>query len=84
MLGRPHETPFRSQLSGSVDKPEGLRCFFKARHTSDGKIEILQGQASFQIHSLLSSDCWAVLPEDGIHLKQGTTIDIFPLSESLA
>ncbi|MFI5349902.1 MAG: gephyrin-like molybdotransferase Glp [Elusimicrobiota bacterium] len=84
LLGRPHERPFRSTLSSPVDKPEGLRCFFKARHAPDGKIEILPGQASFQIHSLLSADCWAVLPEDGAHLKEGAEIESFPLCENLA
>jgi molybdopterin molybdotransferase len=84
LLGRPHEMPFRSTLAGPIDKPEGLRCFYKARRTPDGKIEILEGQASFQIHSLLSADCWAVLPEDGDHMKQGMEIDAYPLAESLA
>ena len=84
LLGRPHEKPFRSTLSADVDKPEGLRCFFKARRAPDGKIEILPGQASFQIHSLLSADCWAVLPEEGGHMKQGVAIDVYPLSEDLA
>ncbi len=50
----------------------------------DGRIEILPGQASFQIQSLLSADCWAVLPEDGAHVKQGAEIDVYPLAESLA
>jgi molybdopterin molybdotransferase len=84
LMGRPHEVPFRSTLAKDADKPEGLRCFFKARHTPEGKIEILPGQASFQIHSLLFSDCWAVLPESGVQLKRGTEIDVYPLSESLA
>ena len=84
LLGRPHEKPFRSTLSADVDKPEGLRCFFKARHTPDGKIEILPGQASFQIHSLLSADCWAVLPEDGSVMKQDVAIEIYSLSDDSA
>ena len=71
-------------LANDVDKPEGLRCFYKARHAPDGKIETLPGQSSFQIHSLLSADCWAVLPEDGVHIKQGSEIEIYPLSEDLA
>lgn len=83
LLGRPHEQPFRSTLSADVDKPEGLKCFFKARQT-DGKIQILPGQASFQIHSLLSSDCWAILPEAGSKMFAGNEIDLYPLAESLA
>ncbi|HXT01451.1 MAG TPA: gephyrin-like molybdotransferase Glp [Elusimicrobiota bacterium] len=84
LLGRPHEKPFRSTLSADVDKPEGLRCFFKARHTPDGKIEILPGQSSFQIHSLLGADCWAVLPETGTKMFIGSEIETYPLAENLA
>jgi molybdopterin molybdotransferase len=84
LLGRPHELPPRSRLANAVDKPDGLRCFFKARRTRDGLIEILPGQASFQIHSLLAADCWAVLPEDDGRLEAGAEIDVYPLSESLS
>jgi molybdopterin molybdotransferase len=84
LLGRLQETSIRSILANDIDKPEGLRCFYKARHTPDGKIEILEGQASFQIHSLLSADCWAVLPEKGDSMKQGDEIETYSLSESLA
>jgi molybdopterin molybdotransferase len=84
LLGRSHEVSSRAKLEKSVDKPEGLRCFFKARRTQDGLIEILPGQASFQIHSLLAADSWAVLPEDGDHLEAGTEIDVYPLSENLS
>ena len=83
-LGRPHETPFRSRLEKHIDKPGGLRCFFKARRTPTGSIDILPGQASFQIHSLLSADCWAVLPEAGTTVQAGTEIDVYPLSEQLS
>jgi molybdopterin molybdotransferase len=84
LLGRPHEVPFRAKLAKAIDKPEGLRCFFKALRTRDEKIEVLSGQASFQINSLLKADCWAVLPEEGSHLKEGDEIDVYPLQESLA
>ncbi len=84
LSGRPPESPFRARLQADVPKPEGLRCFFKARRRDDARVEVLPGQASFQIHSLLSADCWAVLPEDGGSLKAGTEIDIYPLAESLA
>jgi molybdopterin molybdotransferase len=84
LMGRALEVPSRSVLSAAVDKPEGLRCFFKARRCSDGRVEILLGQASFQIHSLLDADCWAVLPEEGARLNAGAEIDVYPLSESLA
>lgn len=84
LLGRPHEVPSRAKLDKPVDKPEGLRCFYKARHARDGTIGILPGQASFQIHSLLAADSWAVLPENGDRLEAGAEIDVFPLSEQLS
>ena len=84
LMGRAAELPLRSRLAAAVDKPEGLRCFFKARRSADGRVEILPGQASFQIHSLLAADSWAVLPEDGSRLEENTEIDVYPLSESLA
>ena len=84
MLSRPHEVPFRSTLSADIDKPEGLRCFFKARRAAGGQVEVLPGQASFQIQPLLSSDCWAVLPEEGASMKAGAEVDVYPLMESLA
>jgi molybdopterin molybdotransferase len=84
VLGRPDESPFRSKLSADAEKPDGLRGFFKARRSPDGSVEILPGQASFQIHSLLAADCWAVLPEEGAVLKAGTEIDAFPLAEALS
>ncbi|MCM2305203.1 MAG: molybdopterin molybdotransferase MoeA [Elusimicrobia bacterium] len=77
LLGQPEESPIRSRLKYSVDKPEGLRCFYKARRHELGSIEILPGQASFQIHSLLSADCWAVLPEEGEQMKAGAEVDVY-------
>jgi molybdopterin molybdotransferase len=84
LLGRPREFPTRAALARDVEKPEGLRCFFKARRLPDGRVEILSGQASFQIHSLLAADCWAILPEAGESLAAGAEVDVYPLLESLA
>jgi molybdopterin molybdotransferase len=84
LLRRPRETHGRAALARGVDKPEGLRCFYKARRTPGGTIEILPGQASFHIHSLLSADCWAVLPEEGEQAKEGAEIDVYPLQETFA
>jgi molybdopterin molybdotransferase len=84
LLGRPPELPMRARLLGAVDKPAGLRCFFKARRREGGRVEVLPAQASFQIHSLLDADCWAVLPEDGERAEDGLEIDTYPLGEDLA
>lgn len=83
LLGRPDEDHFVLPLIASVDKPEGLKCFFKARRVNNG-VEVLPGQASFQIHSLLSADSWAVLPEDGAVISSGALLTVYPLSEPLS
>lgn len=77
LLGQSEEPPIRCRLDKRVEKPENLRCFFKARRRPFGSIEILPAQASFQIHSLLAADCWAVLPEEGGHINSGTEIDVY-------
>lgn len=77
MLGQSEESPIRCRLSAAADKPENLRCFFKARRRQFGSVEILPAQASFQIHSLLEADCWAVLPEAGVLLKAGAEVDVY-------
>ena len=79
LLGRPVEAPSRARLSAAVEKPEHLKCFFKARHVSPGVVEILPGQQSFQIYSLLSSDCWAILPLGKSSLAEGEEIEVMPL-----
>ena len=77
LLGQPEEPPIRCRLKTGVDKPEKLRCFYKARRHHVGSVEILPAQASFQIHSFLSADCWAVLPEGGDHLNAGAEVDVY-------
>ena len=77
LLGQPEEIPFRCRLSSTVAKPEKLRCFFKARRGEFGVVVVLPAQASFQIHSLLAADCWAVLPEEGEQLKSGAEVDVY-------
>jgi len=77
LLGQSEESPIRCRLSQTVDKPEGLRCFYKARRREFGSVEILPAQASFQIHSLLEADCWAVLPEEGTVMKSGAEVDVY-------
>jgi molybdopterin molybdotransferase len=84
LLGRPDESPSRARLAEAVDKPEQLRCFFKSVREFDGAVKVLPGQASFQIHSLVAADCWAVLPEGKKRLLLGEEVDVYPLSEPLA
>ncbi len=77
LMGQPDEIPFRCRLEKTCAKPEKLRSFFKARRVGTGQVEVLPGQASFLIHSLLAADCWAVLPEEGAEAKAGAEVDTY-------
>jgi len=77
LLGQSEESPIRCRLDKRIDKPEDLRCFYKARRLELGTVEILPAQASFQIHSLLAADSWAVLPEEGDHINSGAEVDVY-------
>lgn len=77
-LGRPQERPLRRRLAEDVEKPEGLRCFFKGA-ADDKEARCLKGQASFQIKPLVQADCWVVLPEAGEIVKAGAEVEVFPL-----
>ena len=82
LLAQPDETPIRARLSERVEKPRGLRCFFKAKLelSPEGvRARCLSGQASFQIMPLLEADAWAVLPEDSDALEAGTIVEAYPL-----
>lgn len=80
--GEAPEKPVRASLLEAVSKPDGLRCFFKARLSADHgeiKVQVLPGQASFMVAPLLETNAWAELPEAGASLDAGTGIDVWPL-----
>lgn len=70
------------QLKNGVKKPEGLRCFFKARSFMDSGtawVEILKGQESFKVSPLLAANSWVVLPEAGASVEAGEKVRVFGL-----
>ncbi len=70
------------KLIGKAKKPEGIRCFFKARTStknSELQVEILSGQESFRIAPLLSANAWAFLPEEGKEIIEDSYIEVVPL-----
>jgi molybdopterin molybdotransferase len=85
-LGLGMERGVGASLDKDAKKPEGLRCFYKGRAylTSDNEIqvEILEGQASYVVSSLLSANCWVVLPEEGSSVFAGSRVQIFSLDYS--
>jgi molybdopterin biosynthesis enzyme len=42
-------------------------------------VQILPGQESFRIGSLLKANCWAVIPEGNPLLPAGSTVETAPL-----
>jgi molybdopterin molybdotransferase len=63
-----------------------LRFFAKAHRTVDSearsRVEILPGQESFRIGTLLKANCWAVIPERSEDLPAGSTVLTAPLYPS--
>lgn len=77
-LGLERERPVAAPLAAVVEKPEGLRCFFKARlEAARGALSAraLPGQASFQVSPLLESNGWVVLPEAGSRVRAGAEVE---------
>lgn len=65
-------------LEKDINKPEGLECFFKANINEGARpaVEVLTGQASYQIHSFVQSNCWVQLPAEASFLKAGTMVKV--------
>jgi molybdopterin molybdotransferase len=82
LTGVPEEKPFQAQLTTLTEKPDGLRCFFKAQlqyGKQGGKVSCLKGQSSFMVSPLLEANAWVVFPEEGSVLAEGTWVDVYPL-----
>jgi molybdopterin molybdotransferase len=78
LMGLKPEAPVRAKLPEQPDRPEGLRCFYKARLGENStEVEVLSGQMSFMVSPLLDANAWAVIPEDDV--GNDLTIDVYPL-----
>lgn len=86
LLGMPPETPLRVPLMESVRVTAGLRRFLKARlsygASSGIGLQLLEGQESYRIGSLLQANAWAVLDEDANELPAGALVDVLPRDAS--
>ncbi|SDQ93073.1 molybdopterin molybdotransferase MoeA [Pseudoxanthomonas sp. CF125] len=82
MLGMPAETPLRASLAAPIRVAKGLRHFLKARlrQSSDSGLvaELLEGQQSYRMGSLLQANAWVVLPEDADEWPAGALVDALP------
>jgi molybdopterin molybdotransferase len=78
---RPVEAAIQIPLAQDLKKPAELRCFLKAQmkwQKGQVQAEILQGQPSFIVHSLLQASVWAMAPEGVSEMKAGDLIDVVP------
>lgn len=82
LFRRLREASFYGRLLDDVEKPEGIRCFFKVcvEYKKEGpEVKLLNGQPSFMISPLLKANAWAVARETGAYLEKGSAIELFPL-----
>ncbi len=78
----PPEKSIKTILENEIQKPDGLRCFFKAKTNfamNPMTCEVSKGQESFKTASLLDANSWAILPEAGSVFSKGTEIEVFPM-----
>ena len=84
-LGLMPEKSISVHLAKEILKPEGLRCFYKGKTkvSEQGlEVDVLQGQASYMVSSLVEANCWVVLPEAGERIGAGTPVAVYPLANS--
>jgi molybdopterin molybdotransferase len=78
MQGQSIETFTPAICAEAVRSRSQLRFFAKAYRSVDGearsRVQILPGQESFRIGSLLKANCWAVIPEGNPLLPAGSTV----------
>jgi len=72
-------------LTSTQKKKSGFKFFRKAYAYCDEsgqlKVDILEGQESFKIHSLLQANCWAILTEKE-EITAGEVIKIAPINHN--
>jgi molybdopterin molybdotransferase len=72
----------KATLSSDVKKPDGFRCFFKAKtafHNDALRVTALPGQASFMVSPLLQSNSWVVLTENKNMITNGSVVEVCSL-----
>jgi molybdopterin molybdotransferase len=83
MLGQAAEQPLLIPLVAEAHKKPGLKFFLKARVAMDDraklKVDVMPGQESFRIKSLLAANAWAVLDAEDDTLPAGTLVPVFGL-----
>ncbi len=62
-------------LQNNYSKATGLTHFLKSNYT-DGKVTILQSQASYQLSSFAEANCFTVIDEEEENVKQNSKVEI--------
>lgn len=76
------EQGLQVKLSQETSKPEGLKCFFKARleNNENGfRVSALSGQASFMVSPLVQANSWVLFPEVGSVVGKNEDVFVYPL-----
>lgn len=82
LLDLEEKSSIRAQLVNDVEKPEGLRCFFKAELDEKNERSVVRsfgGQASFMVSPFQGSNAWVVLPESGRLIKKNSEVEVYRL-----
>jgi molybdopterin molybdotransferase len=80
--GQRPEQALQVRLSQTTSKPEGLKCFFKARlEKSEGDFVVrsLPGQASFMVSPLVQANAWVLFSENGKKVDKNENVFVYPL-----
>lgn len=81
--GLSKEVPSYARLTTYFMKKADFRFFLKASkhldHTGHTHVDILQGQESFKIKSLLEANYWVALEEDKTEYHIGDSVHVYPL-----
>jgi Molybdopterin biosynthesis enzyme len=86
VLGIKSEVPIKAFLKNSFKKNKKFTRFIKSKLISkkDGRLEVelLPGQESFKLNSLVKSNSWTMLPNGKRNFKKGEIVDCFLLDQS--
>jgi molybdopterin molybdotransferase len=76
------EKALQVKLSQTTSKPEGLKCFFKARLENNENglgVAALSGQASFMVSPLVQANSWVLFSEAGSTVCKNEDVFVYPL-----
>ncbi len=85
-LGLGNENVRQAKVKVRSKKPDGLRCFYKARtffENGEAFVDVISKQASYLVGNFKDIDCWVVLPEAGSQVEEGQVLPIYSLGEKL-